>query len=826
MTFSRRCFVFLAIALLSGSGKLSAQVELSRHPYPQAATQDSIALLWRTVGATTPIVRYGPAPELLVNEVLPVQILVRLGPDVQGPPDAPRLHSAPPMTYQYEASIFDLEAGEKYFYGVYDGDTLLAGGDLDHFFTTLPPGDSTESLRLWVVGDSGNGSAAQIAGFDAMRDFVAADGKEIDAYLHLGDMAYNVGTDTEFTANFFDIYRSLLRNTVCWPTMGNHEGFTSSGVTQIGPYYDSYALPTQGESGGLASGTEAYYSFDIGRVHFVCLDSHDLNRSPTGDMALWLKADLEMADADWLIAFWHHPPYTKGSHDSDREAQLIQMRELIMPILESHGVDLVLGGHSHVYERSMLIDGAYDTPTVVDGVVLDDGDGDPAGHGAYRKSASLNPNNGTVALVAGHGRSATIRFGVSPIMRSTVAEVGSVVIDIEGNTLTGKMINSAGLVRDEFQIVKEGDVESEILEYPWRPGGPGYRVGRVQPGETSVEILPIPPAPDAVIYYTTDGSQPTTDSPIYSNAVVIEEGEVVRSMSVWRSGTRQSEVTQAPALPDFISLQTYVASGDDDGLEDAGGVVVLDGDSIQLGGGTAGFRFEEVRIPDDAYVVRAQMHFYKLASDFSSSEGTIWGDLSPDSLPLTDDMGSFAARQTTTQTVPWRAQLWSTSQARDLQSESADLSPIVRELLAQPAWQSGNAMSFFLNQSGTRLAGTYESGIEKATALFVTFISPDGLVERISSQPLTLEIQDEGGEIDLSFESPISEAISALGLVYEIQGSADLSEWETIEAESTSFSFFGLDGFAKMTLRIPSGVADGKPRYYLRLKVGLMEPDP
>jgi len=56
-------------------------------------------------------------------------------------------------------------------------------------------------------------------------------------------------------------------------------------------------------------------------------------------MAQWLKADLEKTKAKFLVAFFHHPPYTKGSHDSDTEGQLIEMREYIMPILESGGVD-------------------------------------------------------------------------------------------------------------------------------------------------------------------------------------------------------------------------------------------------------------------------------------------------------------------------------------------------------------------------------------------------------------------------------------------------------------------------------------------------------
>ena len=77
------------------------------------------------------------------------------------------------------------------------------------------------------------------------------------------------------------------------------------------------------------------------------------------------------------------------------------MREDVLPILEAGGVDLVLGGHSHIYERSYPLLGAYSTPTpdfgtlLSSGNILDTGDGDPSGNGAYQ--------NGTVYVVAGHG---------------------------------------------------------------------------------------------------------------------------------------------------------------------------------------------------------------------------------------------------------------------------------------------------------------------------------------------------------------------------------------------------------------------------------------
>jgi hypothetical protein len=91
--------------------------------------------------------------------------------------------------------------------------------------------------------------------------------------------------------------------------------------------------------GGLVTGTEAYYSFDYGNVHFISLDSYETDRSVGSPMMSWLENDLAATSAMWIIAFWHHPPYTKGSHDSDRESNLIDMRATALPILESYGVD-------------------------------------------------------------------------------------------------------------------------------------------------------------------------------------------------------------------------------------------------------------------------------------------------------------------------------------------------------------------------------------------------------------------------------------------------------------------------------------------------------
>ena len=162
------------------------------------------------------------------------------------------------------------------------------------------------------------------------------------------------------------MYPEMLRKTVLWPAYGNHDGSAADAATNTGPYYDIFTLPKQAEAGGVASGTEAYYSFDYANIHFVELESYETDRSPTGPMLTWLQRDLAANTQPWVIVFFHHPPYSKGSHNSDTEIELIEMRQNALPILENFGVDLVLSGHSHSYERSFLLDSHYGDSTPSD----------------------------------------------------------------------------------------------------------------------------------------------------------------------------------------------------------------------------------------------------------------------------------------------------------------------------------------------------------------------------------------------------------------------------------------------------------------------------
>lgn len=368
--------------------------------------------------------------------------------------ELPFLVDDPTLTTEHEVQLAGLTPATRYFYSIGSTTETLAGADGEHFFFTSPTPGSTDPVHVWVLGDSGAGDAFAAA----VRDAFEASGDPADLWLMLGDNAYQSGTDVEYQNAVFNMYPRQLRTSVLWPTLGNHDGLSADSATLTGPYYDIFTLPTAGEAGGVASGTEAYYSFDHGNLHFICLDSFDTPRSPEGPMMTWLEADLAATTATWVIAYWHHAPYSKGSHDSDIEVQLVEMREAALPILEDFSVDLVLAGHSHAYERSFLLDGHYDTSdTFQASMILNDGDGRPDGDGAYTKTtAGTAFHEGTVYVVA--GTSSRLGGGAldHPAMALSQAVRGSLILDVEGYELQVRFLDDQGVVMDSFAIHKAG----------------------------------------------------------------------------------------------------------------------------------------------------------------------------------------------------------------------------------------------------------------------------------------------------------------------------------------------------------------------------------
>jgi hypothetical protein len=425
-----------AIALAAAS--IAGATTVTRGPYLQTPAPTSMTLRWRTDDATTSRVAYGPAPGSLT------QFADALSP-----------------TTEHVVKIVALTPDTQYYYSVGSVLGAFVGDDADHFFRTAPSTGTAQPMRFWAIGDAGFVDVAHAGNVAAVRDaFKAYNGgtSHTDLFLLLGDNAYLTGTDAEYQAAVFDPHHDMLETTPVWSVIGNHERFTSLPLTQTGPYFDIFTFPKNAEAGGVASGTEAYYSFDYGNVHFIVLDSEDHTASPyLSAMSTWLTSDLQATTAEWIVAMWHRPPYTKGLlHDSDVETNEVVMRASIVPILEQYGVDLVLGGHSHSYERSYFIDGHYGLSTTFTTANLKDpGDGSPSGDGAYHKpDDGPAAHEGAVYVVDGSGSEVRTPIGAHPAMLAALGELGSLVVDVDGDTLTARFLTSTGAIDDQFRIIK------------------------------------------------------------------------------------------------------------------------------------------------------------------------------------------------------------------------------------------------------------------------------------------------------------------------------------------------------------------------------------
>ena len=186
-------------------------------------------------------------------------------------------------------------------------------------------------LRLTAVGDVGYPGTREDATAAAMTD--AGEWRPYDALVLLGDNVYPQGDPAKLDETVFEPFAPVLEaGAELWPILGNHDVMDDNADANV----EALGMPGR------------WYSERLGDLLFVALDSNDLS----SDQLAWLDDVLADTDAPWKIVALHHPPYSSGYQGSDLEA-----RRLVSPIVERHGVQLVLSGHEHDYERSHPIDG-------------------------------------------------------------------------------------------------------------------------------------------------------------------------------------------------------------------------------------------------------------------------------------------------------------------------------------------------------------------------------------------------------------------------------------------------------------------------------------
>jgi calcineurin-like phosphoesterase family protein len=188
------------------------------------------------------------------------------------------------------------------------------------------------SVRFAVIGDTGSGTNQQRQVADTMVQYRGV--FPFEFVLMMGDNLYGGESAKDFQTKFSDVYKPLLDNNVkFYATLGNHD------------------LPIQVNYQNFNMNGKEYYRFKKGNIAFYSLNSNYMDTK----QVQWLEDELSKDTSDWKIAFFHHPPYSSASkHGSDK-----QLREVVEPIFVKYGMNVVLTGHDHVYERIKPQKGIY-----------------------------------------------------------------------------------------------------------------------------------------------------------------------------------------------------------------------------------------------------------------------------------------------------------------------------------------------------------------------------------------------------------------------------------------------------------------------------------
>lgn len=434
----RAGLVFILLIVTYASGRvihvaMGSWYDGVRSPYLQALAATSVCIRWQTMDEQLGEVRYGESLDRLEY--------------VASGTSAGRAH---------EVRITDLKPDTRYYYSVGTKAKVLYGGDMDHWFVTAPKPGQSKPTRIWVIGDSGQVGQGQLAVRDSMLHWISLHPRDnlpyLDLWLTTGDNAYRSGTNEQFQQALFEPFAELLKNLSIWPAYGNHDA-------RRWVFFDIFTLPEKGEVGGTPSGTENYFSFEYSNIHFVFLDSQGTSLDKNSAMLQWLEKDLSATHQQWLIAVMHHPPYSRGTHNSDNSkdsgGRLKRVRENVLPLLEKAGVDLVLTGHSHMYERSYLLDCHYgDSKSLQAWMIVDKGSRLENQEIYHKPTKHLASHKGAIYAVVGSSSKVDNGPLDHPVMAISLRELGSLLIDISGDRLNARFINDKSQVRDSFTITK------------------------------------------------------------------------------------------------------------------------------------------------------------------------------------------------------------------------------------------------------------------------------------------------------------------------------------------------------------------------------------
>lgn len=383
--------VCLGVALVAVAQEGSP---FSKGPYLQVPAPKTVAVMWESPSHRPGLVRFGRDGKLdrTVAPVTPRPITGvsgTLATDADASATA-RLsdHRQTNVVYLYTATLKGLTPGATYSYTVELDGTRTP----PRRFRTLNP--KAPSVRFIAYGDDRTHPDIHAALARRFQDY------QPDFILHNGDLVARGDDYALWSREFFGPLAHVIDEVPIFPIIGNHEHDCTN-------YLALLDLP----------GRQRWYSFDAGPVHVLGLDFH--YEKATDEQFRFAQHDLLASRARWKVVFLHPPVFNVGGHAS------AWGHDSYLPLFHQAKVDLVLAGHSHLYER-------------------------------FRPLASAaHPSEWPITHITAGGGGAPLHTSLpNPALAAHAAVHHFMVFDVTRDTLHGQAIREDGSVLDRFEIRK------------------------------------------------------------------------------------------------------------------------------------------------------------------------------------------------------------------------------------------------------------------------------------------------------------------------------------------------------------------------------------
>lgn len=265
-----------------------------------------------------------------------------------------------------------------------------------------------DSVVFAAVGDTGTGGRNQMDVAQAMVDAYAA--TPYGFVVHVGDISYRGSILDRWEDVWVRPYKSLFDAGVRFEVaLGNHE--LEEGQSEETLQWIEARLQQLGYA-------ETYRVVPYGPVDFFFLDSSTplVTGERSGEQLAWLEDELAASTARWKVAVMHHAPYSSSA----KRGSNVELREVVEPLFIKHGVQLVLTGHDHLYERT-------------------------------------HPQSGVTFVVTGAGAKLS-DIGRSDFTAAAERVLQFMMIEVDGELMTIRAIDTTGTVFDSVTIDTFGAV--------------------------------------------------------------------------------------------------------------------------------------------------------------------------------------------------------------------------------------------------------------------------------------------------------------------------------------------------------------------------------